>query len=33
LRPGVTEFLKELSAKYEIIIFTAAMKEVSRKFK
>ena len=29
MRPGCIEFLKELSKKYEIVIFTAATKDVS----
>ena len=28
MRPGCIEFLKDLTDKYEIVIFTAATKEV-----
>lgn len=28
MRPGAIEFLKEMSAKYEIVIFTAGTKDV-----
>ena len=32
IRPGAIKFLKEMALYYEIVVFTAAMPEVSYKF-
>ena len=33
VRPGCDKFLKEMSEIYEVVIFTAAMQDVSQTFK